>query len=256
MTVVTTQDVVQCPAGEWTQIAEYRTGRKSLLVQCPQLNTASTLLDFALPAEVFTIIAEPRATRKQLVFAIDASVAAATPVVMGPAPVYSFFTFATVGGLCTPQTITIDEDWGDVLRGEWGAECLQADANSDCIVIDTWYECIGVVLGITTNVQTPVSAYGQAPAGFWVQPDPGSGPTVFSLSEGQHSDIVRQAWYAWPVGTGDANGNVYVPVIEAYEPSLWDGRMIEVPRPRLSRGGSLALQDLLRRLQGVSVNGQ
>jgi hypothetical protein len=60
------------------------------------------------------------------------------------------------------------------------------------------------ILGYRTNGPNVSTQYGVVPAGIWHSAQLGTGITPFELWIEQHSELVKQAWFAWliPIGSG------------------------------------------------------
>jgi hypothetical protein len=237
---------VPCPASQWTQLTEYRPGRKSLMMVCPQVaNTFNggtvSILDDGLAHGL--LAADP--LRARVVFSLFFVNATTTNICVGP-------TSGGHGvGLYQSTNTAINSQWDSgidqIASQNWYGIVSGTGGHAQGIEILTeTYQCRAIILATTQNLAVAGGPYGSAPPGNWLSPDLSAGPANFRLQEPLDGEQTIQAWYAWPVGSITVN----VTVSEA-----WDimqppppPEKFSVSLPKLSRDAKLALYDLLGRL--------
>lgn len=236
-----TSTIISCPAGQWTSVAQRMDLRTSLMVQCPELptttsNTFGTTLNGGVAGQV--IAADP--LRARLVIfkaALDASTAS-----------YRIFPGADGGGGMAGENGTTnfpasyDTGRSQLAQAAWSQLATGAGTHAEPVqfIVET-YQCVGLILGITTAAPTYTGPYGVVPPGIWLAPDLAGGPTIFRLSTKIDGELTIQEWFAWPVGTGDVNAQVY----EVFDPPPTPETQITVAMPALSPHGKQAAIDLL-----------
>lgn len=243
-----TQSIIQAPAAGWTPICQYRKGRKSLIVQCPQtiVNVASigtAVLNDGNPHQILAA----NALRRRVSF-WKATLAAATTgfnVAPSSGPAGGWGGNAGIAGT-TYAYDTYDSAMAGVA---WSMTAGGPGLDGEPITMVTeTYANKAIILGVQQNTDLYVGPYGITPVGLWTSDDLSSGGSTFRLSAADDGELVEQEWFVWPVGTTQ----VSIPVLESFEtPELDAARYIDpeasftVKLPRLSRAGCKALNELL-----------
>lgn len=99
------------------------------------------------------------------------------------------------------------EKYPVLVSGEWVPICEQYASRESLIV-----SMIGgaVVLGVNTAAPLVTSAFGQVPAGIFLQGGDVSGPGVLRVSQAIDTDLVSQEWFAWLVPGSSPGGGLPV----------------------------------------------
>lgn len=239
--------LVTCQSGAWTPVAEYMERRQSLMIQCPELaptvNEHNASITDGTPSPII-LTANPLRTAVLFCWRLN----------NGP------LTFATLwpNGIPDPSGNHIGIDArtdGEYAVTQPELAALQWQGNSagtapwtlSVSSHQTLQVCSSIILGIVNTTPTVAGPAGTTPIGLWESPDLSSGGSEFRLTRSQDYDLVSQEWFAYPVGTG----NVQVQVYQTYEAPDLDAvtkrSTTAVKLPRLSRGATGALKDLLAR---------
>lgn len=240
--------IIQCPAGQWTAIAQMMESRRALIVQCPESNTNtnySSVSNTWPNAPSILVAANP--LRRSLMASCS------------QAPTSAISTNVTdlTGGIGIPLngvfggngagTVEIDDSWGEWPQDEWFFKNTSGGSTVTCSVFEEIFLCRSVVLGIAQTVAI-AGPNGNAPPGIWTSPTLDSGPATFRLTAVQDADLVIQEWFAWPVGTG----TVGVQVFQAFDlpPLSLDPNFatFDVGMPQLSAQGKYHLDSLRRKI--------
>lgn len=242
--------IVACPAGQWTSIAQYMDTRQSLMVQCPVSDMALTRAATPINGVGQLTVLGANPLRRRVIFSCQPGVSATVMV----APINTNFgasegipIFAPAGSTYIPA-LTIDDSWGDYAKQAWFGWNQTALVNVVVYAYQEIYACQSIILGISSaSVSSGVSG---VPVGIWESPDLLNGGSEFRLSRAQEADLVIQEWFAWPVGSG----TVKVQVFQAFDVPV-DYSQFTVQMPSLSPHGKKAAMDLLDAMQGVKRNG-
>lgn len=235
-----TSTIVPCPAGQWTPICEYMDRRKSLMVQCPEVNRIvnSTRVD-STDIVPLSISLPANSLRASLLWTLTVNTPPMRYVVVSP--VADGAASGSPFGVDLVRTAYLYVDDEKLVRLAWSSGFSAAGAFSftEC-VFEEFYQCRAVILGINTSGPTYAGPYGTVPLGIWTSPDLDSGPAMFRLSDDFDDELTIQQWFAWPVGTGTIN----VQVFQSF--SLPEPRSaLTVQIPSLSPHGKQAAMDLI-----------
>lgn len=207
---------ITCPTGNWTSIAQQLDRRQALLVQCPQVApTVVAGVGAAVNNGVIHQILAANALRTRVAWCYPAVDASTTDV--------AFFPGTTNGGLVYAPgigTLPLMYDTGPnspLAASVWNAIVGGAATHSEVFpYITEVQKCAVIVLGVSIAVPTYTGLFGTTPFGIWTSPYLASGPAIFRLSAASDFDLVKQEWFAWPIGSG----NVTVQVYQSFDSSI------------------------------------
>lgn len=240
------QSQIPCLANSWTQICQYRRTRKSLSVQCPQVATVTADASLAILDDgAIRPLLAANALRARVVFSLNFVNATTTNISVGPGAsgngvgLYQSTNTAVNSQWDSGESQTASQAWNGIVSG--------TGAHGQVIEILTeTYQCPAIILATTQNPVVSGGPYGSQPPGYWIQSDPGSGPTIFTMSDDQYDEQVMQQWFCWPVGTVAVNVTVSETWAEDQPPPVPEKFRVDLPR--LSPDAIAALNDLLARM--------
>lgn len=237
--------IISCPAGQWTSIAQRMDRRTSLLVQCPELATTTIWTAPIVLAGVGTQLVGANPLRRSLMMS---SGFGTRRIKVGPSNAVSAQSGILISDNAADNSVQpvlqVDDSWGEWAQSAWWA--WNDGAGNDTVsCFQEVLLCAGLVLAITTAPPTYTGPYGSVAPGIWIAPDLSGGPAKFSLSEQFDGDLVFQEWFAWPVGSGSVNVQVY----EAFNLPPDSVTNITVQIPALSPHGKQAAIELLAKMQ-------
>lgn len=137
--------------------------------------------------------------------------------------------------------LQVDESWGEWAQKAWYATAPFLGVGLGlALTFEEIFTCESIILGI--NTATPLSSGN--PLGIWESPDLLNGGSEFRLSRATDYDLTIQEWFAWPVGSGTVN----VQVFQSFDVPV-EFPMMTVQLPQLSPHGKEAARRLLDAMQ-------
>lgn len=245
--------IIQCPAGVWTSIAQLMPRRRSLMVQCPESATSLLQASVGILTGGTSQLCAANQLRKSVIFAAgDVSRDLMVAPSAAPSNFDSLCIQQSVVPGQLPALVISESTYGAWARSLWA--CLNNGAlNATVLVMQEVYTCRAIILGIKADPVTYTGPFGAAPAGIWTSPDLAAGGATFRLNSVADADLTIQEWFAWPVGSGTIGVQVFQAFDDAPPISEDTYTTFDVGLPQLSSLGKFHLDSLRRKIGGAAA---